>query len=77
MNSLLILGLMVVCMGIVLFVQDGPTAVITGLVFAIPAAIVVSRPRPHGNFLLRLFCAAFLIRILVGTLIYVGNLQAF
>ncbi|HEX8747035.1 MAG TPA: glycosyltransferase family 39 protein [Pyrinomonadaceae bacterium] len=77
MNSLLILGLLVVCMGIVLLVQDGPTAVIIGLLFAVPAAIVVTRQRPHGNFLLRLFCAAFLIRIIVGTLIYVANLQAF
>ncbi|HEX8173599.1 MAG TPA: hypothetical protein VF543_00605 [Pyrinomonadaceae bacterium] len=77
MNGLLILSLIFVCMGIVVFVPEGPTAIIVGLVFGVVAAIVISRNRTHGPFLLRLFCAAFLIRILIGTLIYVANLQAF
>ncbi|HKS27256.1 MAG TPA: hypothetical protein VJS44_05525 [Pyrinomonadaceae bacterium] len=77
MNSLIILGLMLVCMGVVFFVPDGPSAIIVGLLFAVVAAVVISRNRTHGNFLLKLFGAAFLVRILVGTLIYVANLQAF
>lgn len=77
MNSLLILCLMAVCLGVILFVPEGPSAILVGLFFAVIAAVVISRHRVHGNFLLRLFAAAFLIRVIVGTLIYVGNLQAF
>lgn len=78
MNALLILLSLLVC-GAALFIAPSaaPPALMLCVVVSIPIIIMLARPSPERVFLLRLFVAGLLIRIVVGTIIYSWNLQDF
>lgn len=93
MNALLTLLYLILCAGIVIFVptlvapfvQDyGPVlvadtarAVLLCTALAIPAGFFAYKQGADGPFLLRLFIAALLVRILLGTVIFVFKGQEF
>jgi hypothetical protein len=56
---------------------DAAKAVLLCGVLATIAGFIFYRQRPNGSFLLKIFVAALLIRVLVGTLIFVFNGRAF
>jgi 4-amino-4-deoxy-L-arabinose transferase-like glycosyltransferase len=56
---------------------DGPAATLLMLPFVAVVAFMIFRMKDDRKFLLRLFVAALLVRMLVGTLIYVFHLQEF
>lgn len=78
MNGLLALLSLITFLLIVVFVPTvGPTAVLLCIVLAFMVGIIIYSNKSHGVFLLRLFVAALLVRVVVGTTIYVFNLQEF
>src|SRR4030095_5486748 len=78
MNAALVLILLVVATGIVLAEPPGvaPGALAMGALFSIPSIIVLARGNDR-TFLLRMFIAALIIRLVVGTVIFVGHMQDF
>jgi hypothetical protein len=65
-------------MGISLLVPDyGPPAVLVCLVLMSLTLLIASKAREHKQFLLRLFVAGLLVRMLVGTIIFTQQLQVF
>ncbi len=78
MNSLLILLAILLGVG-VLFVApvDGPTAILICIPLAVAVGFVISRAKSDRDFLLQVFMGGLLIRILIGTIIYVFKLQEF
>lgn len=80
MNSLLALLSLVVCVGVIVVVpnhSDAAIALIVCSVVAFPAALVIFRLKPEHQFLIRIFIGALLVRLIVGTLINVMELQEF
>ena len=93
MNALLTLLYMIVCVGIIVFVPPlvAPFAVDYGEVnaanmaravvlctaLALPAGLYAYRQGVNGTFLLQLFIAALLVRIVLGTAIFVFRGQDF
>jgi Dolichyl-phosphate-mannose-protein mannosyltransferase len=77
MNSALILLLLVVCSG-ALFLAPGyaPGALAMCALFSIPTLIFLARGT-HRTFLLRLFIAGLIMRLTLGTVIYIGHMQEF
>jgi hypothetical protein len=78
MNAALVLILLVVATGIVLAAPPGvaPGALAMGALFSIPTIIILARGTDR-TFLLRMFIAALIIRLVVGTVIFVGHMQDF
>lgn len=78
MNGLL-LALSITMFGAILVVAPADGAAAT--VFALPLAAIagwgISRIQEDRPFLFRLFASAFLVRVLIGTLIYAFKLQQF
>jgi hypothetical protein len=65
-------------LGIAILVPDyGPTAVLVAAAAGLVAVALIRRVEHEGKFLLQVFGAALLLRMLVGTFIYVANLQEF
>ncbi|MFN2480557.1 MAG: hypothetical protein ABR554_03600, partial [Pyrinomonadaceae bacterium] len=63
---------------IILFVPGfGTGAVAVCAALALVAGFAISRTKENGEFLLRLFAGALLVRVLVGTAIFYFNLQGF
>ena len=78
MNSLLVFLAIALCAAIAVLVPDyGAPAIIVCVVVATIAGFVISRVKEDGPFLLRVFIGALLVRMLVGTLIFVFQLQDF
>jgi hypothetical protein len=78
MNAFLSASALVVVALILLLVPDyGAGAVAVCAVLALVAGIIVSRATENGEFLLRLFAGALLVRVAVGTAIFYFNLQGF
>ncbi len=78
MNSLLILLAVTLCAGIAVFVPTyGAPAVVLCAALATAVGFGISRIKEDGPFLLRVFMAGLLVRMLVGTLIFHFNLQEF
>ncbi|HEY0386137.1 MAG TPA: glycosyltransferase family 39 protein [Pyrinomonadaceae bacterium] len=78
MKSLLILLTVALCAGISAFVPDyGATAVALCVVVAAATGLFISRIKEDGPFLLNVFIGALLVRMLVGTLIFIFDLQPF
>lgn len=78
MSALLIILSILLVTGVSLFVPTyGAPAILLCLPLALLAGLAISQTGNHARFLLRLFVGAFLIRVLVGTLIFVFNLQGF
>jgi len=77
MNATLVLVFLVVCVGILLVVPvHGPGALAMCVVFSLPTIIVLARGKDR-TFLVRVFMAALIIRLVVGTGIFVLHLQDF
>ncbi|MEA2174276.1 MAG: hypothetical protein QOD00_1868 [Blastocatellia bacterium] len=78
MNGLLIIFSILLCAGICVFVPVyGAPAVIMCVPLALLAALMISQAKGHAQFLLRLFAGGLLVRILVGTLIFITHKQDF
>jgi len=93
MNALLTLLYMIICLGIVIFVPplvvpfaadygsvdaaDMARAVVLCTALALPAGLYAHRQGANGRFLLELFIAALLVRIILGTAIFVFRGQDF
>lgn len=77
MNAALVLLLLIVGAGI-LFVAParGQGALIMCAVFSIPTIILLARGTDR-TFLLRLFLAGLILRLVIGTIIHIGNMQEF
>src|SRR3712207_8801230 len=58
-----------------LTVTGGAAAVLLCAALALVAGLVISRAKDRREFLLQIFVAGLLVRVLVGTIIYVLNLQ--
>lgn len=77
MNAALATVLLVVCVGILfLLPAHGPGALAFCALFSIPSLIFLSRDKER-TFLLRLFTAGLIARLVVGTIIFAGNMQEF
>jgi hypothetical protein len=80
MNSLLALLTLVICVGVIVVVpnhSDAAIALLVCAVVALPTGLVIFRIKTERQFLLQIFIGALLIRVLVGTLINVMELQEF
>jgi 4-amino-4-deoxy-L-arabinose transferase-like glycosyltransferase len=78
MNSFLILAVIVIFALIIILVPGlGAPAVLVGITFAVIAAFFTYSNREHGPFLLKIFICALMIRVIIGTMIYLFHLQEF
>lgn len=78
MNALFILSLLLTGVGIIFVVpSQGPTALLLVVLLSGVTAMLILRAKVEQRFLLRLFLAALLIRLVVGTMIFALNLQTF
>ena len=78
MNGLLALASLVIFVAIALFIPSvGAPAVLVCLFLASIAAIVIYSNKVHRRFLLSLFVGALLVRVILGSLIFLFNLQEF
>ena len=57
--------------------SDSTQAILLCGMLALIVTILIGRSRAHGQFLIRLFLAALLVRMIVATSIFVFNGQAF
>jgi dolichyl-phosphate-mannose-protein mannosyltransferase len=80
MNSVLALLTLVICVGVIVVVpnhSEASIALLVCAVVAVPAALVIFRIETERRFLTQIFIGALLVRLLVGTLINVMELQDF
>jgi hypothetical protein len=78
MNGLLIIFSILLCAGVCLFVPVyGAPAIMVCVPLALLSGLVISQAKGHANFLLRLFVGGLLVRIVVGTLIFITHRQDF
>ncbi|HVG28812.1 MAG TPA: hypothetical protein VM864_03740, partial [Pyrinomonadaceae bacterium] len=78
MNALLSGSALVVVALVIVSVPDyGAGALAVCAVLALVAGFAISRARENGEFLLRLFAGALLVRVALGTAIFYFNLQEF
>ena len=78
MNALLATFALAIGAFIIFFVPSfGAAAVVVCAVMALGAGLILSRLEPDREFLLQIFVAALLVRLLVGTAIFSFNLQEF
>lgn len=78
MNALLTLLALILCFGVVWLVpNDGQTAVLTCAVLSLVVLVIITRLKEERKFLAHLFVVGLLIRMLIGTVIYLLHLQEF
>jgi dolichyl-phosphate-mannose-protein mannosyltransferase len=80
MNSVLAILTLIVFTGVIIVVPDhsgAAAALVICALAALPASFIIFRSKIDNLFLLQLFVAALLIRMVVGTLINVSELQEF
>ncbi|HYE65556.1 MAG TPA: glycosyltransferase family 39 protein [Pyrinomonadaceae bacterium] len=78
MNALLTVLALALCSCVALFVPTyGAPAVLICIVLATPVGAVIYRVETDRNFLLQLFISGLLVRMLIGTVIFVFELQDF
>jgi 4-amino-4-deoxy-L-arabinose transferase-like glycosyltransferase len=80
MNSVLAVLTLIVCVSVIVVVpahSDAAAALVICALVAIPASFLVFRSKIENHFLFQLFIGALLVRILVGTIINVFELQDF
>lgn len=78
MNGLLfLLSLVILIVVPLLAPTEGAPAILVCVVFAAIAFFVIYKVENHAPFLLRLFVAALLVRMAVGTIIFIFGLQVF
>lgn len=80
MNSVLAVLALIVCVGVIIIVPDhsgAAAALVVCSLVAVPASFAIFRSKIENQFLFQLFIGALLIRMVVGTLINVFQLQDF
>lgn len=78
MNILIIALMLAVCAAVVsLKPVEAPGALVSCAVASLPTILILARSGKEKTFLLRLFLIALLVRIIVGFIIYSGNMQDF
>ncbi len=78
MNTILIVLTLLICGAVIQLMPGvGPGALASCAVVSLPTIFVLARTRDHKTFLWRLFILAVLARIIVATIIYMGNMQEF
>ena len=78
MNTVLIGIALVICGAVVYLMPSvGPGALAFCVAVSLPTLYLLARAREQRRFLLRLFLLAVLARIVVGSIIYLANLQEF
>lgn len=80
MNSVLAVLALVICVGVIIIVPDhsgAAAALVVCSVIAVPASLVIFSIKIERHFLFQLFIAGLLIRMVVGTIINVFELQEF
>jgi hypothetical protein len=78
MNSVLVVLAMIVCAGIIWIVPaEGSMAIIVCGLLAIAVLLIISRAETDKQFMMRLFVGGLLIRMVIGSVIYVFRLQEF
>ena len=77
--NILLIGLTLLICGVVIFLKpdDAPGALAMCAFVSLPTIIILARTRQDKTFLMRLFLLGVLVRIIVGTIIYVGNMEEF
>ena len=78
MNTVLIGLVLLICGGVMYMTPGaGPGALAFCAVVSAPTLFILARSGEEKTFLLRLFIIAVLVRIMVASIIYLGNLQEF
>jgi hypothetical protein len=78
MNALLALLALAICVSVSLLIPaEGPAAVLACAALAAPIIYIVSRQADHGLFLAQVFAAALVMRMGIGSIIHIFNLQDF
>ena len=78
MNTILIVLTLLICGAVIQLMPGvGPGALASCAVVSLPTIFILARTRDHKTFLWRLFILAVVARIMVATIIYMGNMQEF
>ncbi len=80
MNSALAVLALIVCLGVIIVVPDhsgAAAALVVCSLVAVPASFAIFRVKMESHFLFQLFIGGLLVRMVVGTLINVFELQDF
>lgn len=78
MNTVLIGLVLLICGGVIYLTPGaGPGALAFCAVVSAPTLVILARSGEEKTFLIRLFILAVLARIIVASIIYLGNLQEF
>jgi 4-amino-4-deoxy-L-arabinose transferase-like glycosyltransferase len=78
MNTILIILALVICGAVIRFIPgSAPGALAACFAVSIPAILVMARSHEDRTFLFRLFLLAVLARIVIASIIYLGNMQEF
>lgn len=80
MNSVLAILTLMVCVGVIVIFPDhsgAASALLICAFFALPASVLILRIKIENQFLLKLFISGLLVRMVVGSLINVFELQEF
>ena len=77
--NIVLIGVTLLLCGVVIFLkpEEAPGALAMCALVSLPTVIILARTREDKTFLLRLFLLGVLARIIVGTIIYVGNYEEF
>ena len=77
--NILLIGLALAISGAVVFLNPvhGPGALVMCAVVSVPTFFVLIRARQDRTFLLRIFLIAVLVRIMLGTVIFMAHLEDF
>src|ERR1700674_3872400 len=80
MNSVLAVLTLIVCVGVMVVVPDhsgAAAALVVCAIIAVPASFAIFRVKIENEYLFQLFIAALLVRMVVGTVINLFELQEF
>ena len=78
MNTILIVLALLVCGTVIRFIPSlAPGALAACFAVSIPTIFMMARTRDDRTFLFRLFILAVLARIVIASIIYLGNMQEF
>jgi hypothetical protein len=78
MNTILIAMALAICGAVIYLIPGfGPAAVAFCMLVSIPTFVVLAREQESKTFLMRLFMLALLVRIVVASIIFLGNMQEF
>jgi hypothetical protein len=77
MNALIAVLTLVICGGAIFWLLRSPGALAFCIVTSLPTLFFLIRRKEDRTFLLRIFILGILIRITVGTLIFIGHYEEF